>query len=187
MSLLYESLSLYPIIAEVNLAKEFESALNSVCQNIFLMQSNIFTIKELSIKAKQKNKNLFIFIDSIEGYIKNSWGIEFIIKNIALDGIISSNNNILKQSKEMGVFSLGYYPIYNEYSIENALNEIKDTRPHGIILLPGVLTDTISIFSKKINVPIIVSGLIDSPDLIKNALKAGAIGACTEKFYAIDI
>ncbi len=187
MSLLYESLSQYPIIAEANHTRGFESALNSICQNIFLMRSNIFTIKDLSVKAKENHKNLFIFLDSMEGYMKNSWGLEFILKNIALDGIISSNPNILKQSKEMGVFCLGYYPIYNEISIENALNEIKETRPHGIIMLPGILIETISLFSKEINVPVIASGLMSSPILIKNSLKAGALGACTEKFYTIEI
>lgn len=187
MSLLYESLSLYPIIAEVNHINGFESALNSVCQNIFLMQSNIFTIKDLSVKAKKNHKNLYIFIDSIEGYTKNSWGLEFILKNIALDGIISSNPNILKQSKEMGVFSLGYYPIYNEISIENALNEIKEIRPHGIIILPGILIDIISLFSKEISVPIIASGLVDNSILIKKALKAGAVGVCSENSYSINI
>lgn len=187
MSLLFESLISYPIIAEVNMVKDLESALDSVCQNIFLMQSNIFTIKDISIKAKSKNKNLFIFVDAIEGYMKNSWGLEFILKNISLDGIISSNQNILKQSKEMGVFSLGYYPIYNESSIEDALNEIKEIRPHGVIILPGILTKTIRSFSKEINVPIITSGLMNDPILIKDSLEAGAIGVCTDKFYNIRI
>ena len=187
MSLLFESLSQYPIIAEVNQTRGFESALDSICQNIFLMQSNIFTLKDLSVKVKINHKNLFIFVDSMEGYMKNSWGLEFVLKNIALDGIISSHPNILKQSKEMGVFSVGYYPIYNELSIENALNEIKEIRPHGIIVLPGILTDTISLFSKEIDIPIITSGLMSSPILIKNSLKAGAIGACTDNFYIIDI
>lgn len=187
MSILYESLSKYPIIAEVNETKIFELALNSPCQNIFLMQSNIFTIKDLSVKAEKKHKNFFIFVDSIEGYMKNSWGLEFILKNIALDGIISSNPNILKQSKEMGIFSLGYYPVYNELSIKNALTEIKEIRPHGIVILPGILINTIAFFSNEIGVPVIASGLIDSPELIKRSLEAGAIGACTEKYYTIDI
>lgn len=186
MSLLYESLSKYPIVAEVNKTKMFKSALNSICQNIFLMQSNIFTIKDISVEVKKEDKNLFIFVDSIEGYTKNSWGLEFILKNIALDGIISSNPSILKQSKEMGVFCLGYHPIYNQTSIEKALNQIKVIRPHGVILLPGIITETISFFSKEISVPIIASGLMNNPILIKNALEAGAMGACTEEFYRIN-
>ena len=187
MSLLYESLNLNPIIAEVNHIKGFELALNSNSQNLFLMQSNIFTIKELSVKAKNNNKNLFIFIDSIEGYTKNSWGLEFILKNISLDGIISSNPAILKQSKEMGVFSLGYYPIYNETSIDGALVEVREIRPHGLVILPGILTDTIGFFSKELGLPIITSGLMDSPLLIKDSLASGAVGVCTEKFYNLVI
>lgn len=187
MSILYESLSRYPIIAEVNVKKDFPLALDSVCQNIFLMQSNIFSIKDFSTEAKKQNKNLFIFLDSVEGYIENSWGLEFILKNIAFDGIISSNSSILKQSKEMGIFSLAYYPIYNELSVEKVLKEAKKIRPHGIILLPGILTDTISFFAKEISVPIISSGLIDSPKLIQNCLKAGAIGVCTNKFHNVDL
>ncbi len=187
MSLLFESLRTYPIIAEVNSKKDFDLALKSTCQNIFLMQSNIFTIKDLSIKAKNKQKNLYIFVDTIEGYMKNSWGLEFILKNISLDGIISSNKAILRQSKDMGVFSLGYYPIYNSISVKKALEDIREIRPHGLILLPGILTDMIRYFSLETGLPVVSCGLIKSSLEVKKSLDAGAVGICTEKFNKISI
>lgn len=182
MNLLFESLSHYPIIAEATTLDEYTKALDSHCQNIFLMTGNIFNLRQLSRKAHNQKKNIYLYLDAIEGYSKDSWGLEFITKNIEIDGIITSKPSLMEQSKEMGVLTLGRFSVYNESKLEYTIDQLKKTRPHGAIILPGVLPELISIIVQETKVPVISSGFLDSRKVIIDCLEAGASGVSTVHF-----
>ncbi|MGM0397174.1 MAG: glycerol-3-phosphate responsive antiterminator [Bacillota bacterium] len=187
MNLLFNSLIQYPVIAETNTLDEFSLALESHCQNIFLMTGNIFNLRQLAKKAHYKGKNIFIYLDAVDGYSKDSWGLEFISKNIEIDGIITSKPSLMEQSKEMGIFTLGRFSVYNEYKLDYTIEHIKKTRPHGAIILPGVLPELIEKITTQTKTPIISSGFLNTKQSVMNSLEAGAIGISTVHFLNPEI
>lgn len=187
MNPLITSLMDYPIIAEVNSIDDFSHALESKCQNIFLMTGNIFNIGQITKKAHQKNKNIFIYIDSIDGYSKDTWGLEFISKNIEINGIITSKPSLIEQSKEMGVFTLGRFSVYNELKLNYTIEKIRTLRPHCAIILPGTLPRLVSEIYHKTNTPLISSGFLDSRESIMKSLESGAVGVSTTDFSKPEI
>ncbi|WP_422485285.1 glycerol-3-phosphate responsive antiterminator [Gudongella sp. DL1XJH-153] len=187
MNRLFDSLIQYPIIAEVNTLDEFNKALDSHCQNIFLMTGNVFNLRQLSNKAHNSGKNIYIYLDAIDGYSKDSWGLEFISKNIEIDGIITSKPVLMEQSKEMGIFTLGRFSIYNEYKLDYTIDKIKQTRPHCAIILPGVLPKLIEKVARETKTPVISSGFLDSRETIIESLESGAIGITTVHFLNPEI
>lgn len=182
MNDLESTLHQYPIIASVRNLMDFSLALESKSDNIFLLTGNIFNLKEMSHQVLEKNKNLFVLIDNIDGFSKDTWGLEFIAKNIILDGIISSKDSILKLSKEMGIYTIGLYPIYNTLELEKSTERIAETRPHMGIISPGIFPEIITDISDKTHLPLIASGFIRQKSDIINAINAGAVGIATSRF-----
>lgn len=182
MNNLESTLITYPIVASVRNLPDFNKAINSKSDNIFLLTGNIFNLREISNQAYEKNKNIFLFIDNIEGFSRDTWGLDFIAKNIPLGGIISSKISILKLSKEMGIFTLGLYPIFDSMELERSIESITEVRPHIGIVSPGIIPKIIKEVSTRTHLPLIASGFIRSKEDVINAMNQGAIGVATSNF-----
>lgn len=186
MNPLFDNLVDYPLISGVYSKSNMESILSSPSKNIFLLDGNIFNLKDISTKVKENNKALYIFVDSIDGFSKDTWGLEYMIKNIELDGIISAKSSIIKMSMDMGVFTIQRTVIYNNKTLNEALYSVKNNRPHAIEILPGLLPGVIERLSNQTKLPIIANGLIDTKEDINKCIEAGAIGICTSNIYLLN-
>lgn len=175
MSCFFQRITKNPIIASVKDLDKIDLALNSPCEIIFLLSGNIFNLKEIASKVHNKEKGLFIYVDNIDGFSKDTWGLEYIVKNINLDGIISSKSNIIKLSKSMGVFTIHRINIIDTGSLNNCFKSISEDRPHAIEILPGIMPSVIESIVAPSKIPLISSGLIRKKEDVMNCLNAGAL------------
>jgi glycerol uptake operon antiterminator len=178
MTYFFNRIEINPIIAAVNDLEKLDMALESPCEIIFILTGNIFNLKEISNRVRNKNKGLYIHVDSIDGFSKDTWGLEYIIKNIYPDGIITEKDTLIKLSKDMGVFTIQRLIISDSKSLEYTLNTIKRTRPNVVDILPGIMPQIIKAITNT-KLPVIASGLITGKDDLKSSLDAGAIAIST--------
>ena len=179
MSIFLEKVSQNPIIASVNNLDQLDIALNSPCEIISLVTGNIFNLREISNKVHQSHKILLIYIDEIDGFSKDTWGLEYIVKNIPLDGIITSRENLVKLSKDMGVFTIRRVFIPDTYSLEQVLYAMKKNRPHALEILPGIMPKVIKRIVENTKIQLIAGGLISDFKDVNSSLNAGAIAVST--------
>lgn len=175
-----------PIIAAINNLDKLDRAISSPCSNIFLLTGNIINIEEIVYKIRSNNKGAYIHMDLIDGISKDSWGLEYLVKNVNPDGIITTKSNLIKVCKEMDVFAIQRLFMLDSLSIESGIRAIEITKPDAVEILPGIIPKVISKMYKMTKVPIITGGLIkDKEDVIDN-LNAGAMGistSCEEVWY----
>lgn len=168
-----------PIISAVNDLNKLDIAINSPCGNIFLLTGNIINIKETVERIKAQDKEVYIHIDLIEGISKDIWGLEYLVKNVKPDGIITTKANLIKHSKNLGIFTIQRLFMLDSLSIESGIRSINITNPDAVEILPGIIPKIIKIIHKSTNVPIITGGLImEKEDVIQN-LNSGAIAIST--------
>lgn len=179
MNVFFNKVSENPVIAAIKDLNQLDIALDSSCEIIFLLTGNIFNLREISNKVFKKDKGLFIYVDAIDGFSKDTWGLEYIVKNIPLNGIITSKPNIVKQSKDMGVFTIQRMIVPDTSSLENLFDSIKLNRPHGIQILPGIMPKIIERIVDTTKIPLIAGGLISDLDDVKTSLEAGAVAVST--------
>ena len=177
----FDRLSENPIIASIHDLETLSFALDSPCEIIFLLTGNIFNLKEIANRVRKANKGLYILVDSIDGFSKDTWGLEYIVKNICPDGIITEKNNLIKLSKDMGVFTIQRLYISDSNDLKKDIYSIKQNRPNALELLPGIIPEIISQVIKETKISLIASGLIRDKDGINLAFEAGAIGISTSK------
>lgn len=178
-NMLTEKLNKSPVIAGVKNIESFEDALNSSCDIIFLLCGNIFNLKDLVKRAKDKNKMIFIHVDLVEGFSRDSVALEYISKEIKPDGIISTKNNQLKTSKSMGMLTVQRIFIIDSLSIDTAIKASKMINPDAIEIMPGIMPRITKTFSTSLDMPVIVGGLVRESEDIINALSSGALGVST--------
>ena len=179
MSTFLEKVSGNPIVASINDLDKLDVALESPCEVISLLTGNIFNLREISNKVHKNNKILLIYIDEIDGFSKDTWGLEYIIKNIPLDGIISSKENLVKLSRDMGVFTIRRVFIPDSSILEHVLNSIRNNRPHALEILPGIMPKVIKKIVDDTKLPLIAGGLISDFKDVRSSLDSGAIAVAT--------
>lgn len=169
-----------PIIAAIRTEEDFKHALASPTDVIFLLNTNIFTLKDYISEAQQSGKKVFVHIDMAEGIGKDHWGVGFISK-MGADGIISTRGNVIKMAKEWRLTAIQRFFIVDSHSVATAIELIKSLRPDMIEVMPGVIPKIISRFSENLKMPVIAGGLIETKTDIINAIAAGAKAVSTAK------
>ncbi|MEZ0535711.1 glycerol-3-phosphate responsive antiterminator [Caldicellulosiruptoraceae bacterium PP1] len=175
-----------PIIPAVRNNDSLNLAINSNCKFIFLLHSNILSINNEINLIKKHDKLCFVHIDLIEGLGKDDIGILY-LKNIGVDGIISTKNNLISFAKEIGLLTIHRIFLLDSLSIESGIKITNNSQPDFIEVLPGVIPKAISLINNRIPIPIIAGGMINTKEEVINALKSGAIAISTSKLNLLDI
>ncbi len=165
-----------PVIAAVKNVDHVDAALESDCTVIFLLCGNIFNLKEIVQKAKAKGKLIFLHVDLIDGFSRDAVALRYIAEEIKPDGIISTKNNQLKVAKELGLLTVQRLFIIDSLSIQTTVKASNLINPDTIEIMPGIMPRITRQLSQKLDVPIIVGGLVSEPQDIEHALAAGAHG-----------
>lgn len=179
MTHFFERVARNPIISAVKDLDDLEIALESPTEIIFLLNGNIFNLKEISHRVRSKNKGLYIHVESIDGFSKDTWGLEYIVKNIYPDGIITEKRNLVKLCKDMGIFTIQRMLIHDTFALMNAINSIKRLRPSAIEVLPGIMPKVINKIIQETKISVIASGLITDKFEALSCLEAGSIAIST--------
>ena len=164
-----------PIIAAINDLAQLDKALESPCEIIFLLTGNIFNLKEIANRVKARDKGLYIDIDLIDGFSKDTWGLEYIVKNIYPDGIITAKENLVRLSKDLGAFTILRLFIIDSVALKKGIHSAKSTRPHAIEILPGLMPKLTKMIHMKTDTPIIASGLIMDKEDVMMSLNSNAL------------
>ncbi|MBC8589810.1 glycerol-3-phosphate responsive antiterminator [Wansuia hejianensis] len=170
-----------PIIAAINDEKNIDEAINSPCNMVFLLIGDILNIGDFVNSFKEKGKLVYIHVDLIGGFSKDTVALKYIHDYIKPDGIISTRSNIIKAAKELNMFTIQRLFILDSRSLESGINSIKSVRPDAVEILPGIMPKVVKEIGEKTHIPIVTGGLIRYKEDIINSLNAGAVGISTSK------
>ena len=174
----------FPIIAAVRGTEDFLEAVGSPCDIIFLLSTNILTLRSELARVRGaeggEDKKIFIHIDMADGIGKDSAGLEYLYR-LGVDGIISTRSNLIKAAKETGLMTVQRYFIMDSKSVATAFESIKSAKPDMIEIMPGLMTRQITNFVSNTDVPVIAGGLIETKDDVISALSAGASAISTSR------
>ncbi len=169
-----------PVIAAVRNEEGFEKALKSGVSCIFLLSSDLLTLKENIKKAHDYKKSIFIHVDFTEGLGKDKVGMEA-LSRFRADGVITTRSGIVKAAKEVGLLTVQRFFIVDSHSFDTAVESVKTTHPDMIEVMPALVTREIKRLRETIKIPVIAGGLIEEKSEIYQALSMGASAVSTGK------
>lgn len=168
-----------PVIAVIKDLRLLKVALDSSCSIIFLLTGNIFELSDVILQCRDKKKMIFLHVEKITGVALNRQALYYIQEYVQPDGIISSNREVVKISKEIGLFAIQRYFVVDSISLEEGINSIRELQPDLIEVLPGILGQVLYQIAGDTDIPVLSGGLIQSEHDVLYCLKNGALGIST--------
>ena len=124
-------------------------------------------------------KMIFIHVDLLDGFSKDVTALKYISSEICPDGIISTKNSLLKAAKSLGLLTVQRVFIIDSLSIETAVKASQMINPDAIEILPGIIPRITKQLSSRLDVPVIVGGLVSEEADVEMAVMNGALGVST--------
>ncbi|MBO5939415.1 MAG: glycerol-3-phosphate responsive antiterminator [Clostridia bacterium] len=177
MKLDYEN---YPVIAAVRSDADFEVAISSEVQTVFLLKSNIIEVESLAKRAHEKGKLLFLHVDFVDGLSKDAAGVRY-LSTKGIDGIISTRTGVISAAKEVGITCIQRFFMVDSRSVDTALEALKQSKADLIEIMPALAYKSITKMKNSVATPIIAGGLIEFKEEVYSALSAGASMISTGK------
>lgn len=176
IEILYDS----PIIAAVRDEEKLELAIASECRVLFFMCGSLCSIGDLTRRAKEAGKLVFVHLDLIEGLSnQNPAAIDFLLDHAAIDGIISTKASMISYAKKAGLLTIQRYFLLDSLSLTNLLNLSGGGSADAIEALPAVLPKVFRRILAQRSLHLIAGGLISDKEDILSVLNAGAIAVST--------
>lgn len=169
------------VLPAVRVMKNFEKALETDHGIIVLLETRLSQLKNLVNYIHRADKQVIIHFDLIQGLKTDEYGMEYILREIKPDGIISTRGNVIGLAKKQGILAIQRVFLLDSLALEHNHTLIERVKPDCIEVLPGVLPSYTKRLSKMTDVPVIAGGLITDQTDVDAAMQAGAIAVSTSK------
>ena len=165
-----------PIIAAVR-ENTWQQALSSPAEVLFCLETNLLTVALRVAQAHEAGKAIFIHMDLAEGIGRDKAGLQY-LADCGADGILSTKSQIIRAAKDLGLLTIQRFFILDSQGLDSIQEMLKNTNPHFMEIMPGVLPKAIRRFAGG-SIPVIAGGLIETKAEITAALSSGATAIST--------
>lgn len=159
--------------------KDFDSALETSHDSIVILESRLVQIGSLVEYARKANKKVLIHFDLIQGLKSDEFGMEFLIRVVKPDGILSTRGNVINLAKKHKLLAIQRIFLLDSLALDHNLKLVEKIKPDCIEVLPGLMPTIIEQIGQQTTIPIIAGGLINSVGEVQAAMQAGAVAVST--------
>lgn len=163
------------ILPAVRKMKDFELALQTEHPWIVFLETRLAQVKSLVQYAHREGKKVLIHADLVHGLKADEYGMEFLLREVKPDGIVSTRSAVISLAKKNKLLAIQRMFLLDSLALEHNLKLRSQNQPDCIEVLPGILPQMIRQISDETSIPIIAGGLINTPEEAQEALAAGAI------------
>src|SRR5690625_7594248 len=112
-------------------------------EHIILLETRLSQIESLVKLAKKHDKKIIVHTDLVQGLKSDEYGLEYLVNNVKVDGLISTRINVITYAKKQGVISIQRLFILDSHALNNNLRTSKEIQPNFIEILTGVILSVI--------------------------------------------
>ncbi|APC49112.1 glycerol-3-phosphate responsive antiterminator [Virgibacillus halodenitrificans] len=167
------------IIPAIRKMKDFDKALDTSYDSLVFLETRLAQLKSLVTYTKRANKKALVHFDLIQGLKADEFGMEYLVREVKPDGILSTRANIIKLAKKHNLLSIQRIFLLDSLALDHSLELIKRIQPDSVEVLPGRMPSIIKEIYEQTKVPVIAGGLIKTEEDVSAALKAGAHAVST--------
>lgn len=162
------------VIPAIRNMKDFEKVLKTDHKIIIFLETRLSQVESMVKHAKQHQKEVFMHADLIQGLKVDEYGLEYLINNVKVDGIISTRSSVIAFAKKRNVVGIQRLFALDSHALDHNLKACQKIQPDYIEVLPGVIPEILQEVREKTGIPVIAGGLIRTQQDIERALAHGA-------------
>ena len=167
------------VIPAIRNMKDFEKVLITNHEYIIFLETRLSQVESIVKHAKQHNKKVLMHSDLIHGLKVDEYGLEYLINNVKVDGIISTRVNVIATAKKNNLISIQRLFALDSHALNHNLKACKKIQPDYIEVLPGIIPGISKEIHDETGIPVIAGGLIRTKEDVENALNNGAFAVTT--------
>jgi glycerol uptake operon antiterminator len=175
VSRLVAELNKHPVIAAARTMDAVTRAARAPVAAVFILGGTISNLKEMVTRAHDGNKYAFLHIDLAEGLGRDDAAVEWCVRELNVDGVISTRPSLIRRASELGVITIQRLFLMDSPSFEHGKRLLRATPPEMAEVLPGIAPKAVKQLCAALDKPVIAGGMISERSEIIEALDAGAI------------
>lgn len=175
----YQKLEVSPVIAAVKNEDELAAALLTEVEVVFILQSHLMQLPELSAKIKKSGKVAILHADLVKGLSSDEMAITYIKEQTTFDGIISTKAASIRSAKKHQLLAIQRFFLLDSSALANVERQLLQTEADLVEVLPNVSPKIITGLVQRSRKPLIVGGLIRDKEDVLGALGAGSLSVST--------
>lgn len=175
MERLLRELSAHPVIASARTEDAVERAAASTVAAVFLLGGSISSLGGMVRKVREAGKYAFLHIDLAEGLGRDEAAVEWCVRELGVDGIISTRPQLVRKASELGVITIQRLFLMDSSSFAHGKRLLRNTPPDMAEVLPGIAPKAVHELCAALNKPVIAGGMITEKSEIISVLEAGAL------------
>ncbi len=172
---LTKALSSHPVIAATRTMDAVTRAAQTSVAAVFILGGTISNLKEMVTRVHDGHKYAFLHIDLAEGLGRDDAAVEWCVRALNVDGVISTRPSLLRRASELGVITIQRLFLMDSPSFEHGKRLLRATPPEMAEVLPGIAPKAVKQLCAALDKPVIAGGMISEKSEILDALGAGAI------------
>lgn len=167
------------VIPAIRNLKDFEKVLKTDHPKIIFLETRLSQVESTVKYAKQHGKEVFMHVDLIQGLKVDEYGLEYLVNNVKVDGIISTRANVISFAKKRNIIGIQRLFALDSHALDHNLDICRKIKPDYIEVLPGILPDIIKEIQNSTGIPVIAGGLIRTQNDVDKAIEYGAHAVTT--------
>lgn len=152
----------------------------------FLLGGSINTVAEPVALMEKRGWRIFVHVDMLKGLSTDADGLRFLLDYVGPTGIISTHAYTIQAAKKQGLMAIHRLFMVDSQSIETGMNQVMQSRPDAVEVMPGLLPRVIRQITAQLPYPVVAGGLVTDPSHVDQALKAGACSVSTSRHLLWD-
>ena len=171
---IFEAMESSPLIPAVKNDEGLSKSLTCDQRVIFVLYGDICSIGGIISKIRQQGKRAIVHADLVAGLGSKEAAVDY-LHQLGADGIISTRPGFIKRGRELGLFTIHRFFVFDSLSLQNVAKSAAISRPDIVEILPGLMPKVIARVCEAVEAPVICGGLIEDKNDVMAALGAGAM------------
>lgn len=170
-----------PVIAALPGGTLSPEALRSPVDVYFMLGGSIMDLSRRVARLREGRRRVFVHLDLVEGLGRDTAAVDYILRHIKPDGVISTKTDLLVHAGEIGLITVQRIFLLDSLSYERGVSSARKLGPDLVEVMPGVMPRVIRELARTLPCPVIAGGLIRTRQDAIEALEAGAVAISTSR------
>lgn len=143
-----------------------------------LMNFQLAQLEGLIQEMRDAAKKVFVHLELIKGLSNDEYGAIYLIQHFNVDGIITTKPKVIEMCQKRGTYAIMRFFLKDTLSLEQSLEMMTHQHPDAIEILPAI-PKMVHLVKNQISIPVILGGLISTPEEVDAAYQVGAMAVTT--------